>query len=98
MNRSKVEEQRENKWLFKGKLAQKSWAIDAVMGADLMRRGSGFHWAALWLQSRAEFGLILLPKEPRSHHDRDAIGPRSGVDRDFGASEIAVRCSGKDYS
>ena len=67
-----------------------------------MRRGSGFHWAASWLQSRTQFGFNFASKRItialRSHHDRDAIGPRSDVDRDFGAPEIAVRCSGKDYS
>ena len=29
---------------LKGKLAQKSWAIEAVVGADLKRRGGGFTW------------------------------------------------------
>ena len=32
--------------LLKGKFARRSWAMDAVVGADLMRRGSGLHWAA----------------------------------------------------
>ena len=43
---------------LKGKLAQKSWAVDAFMGADLRRRGSGFHWAVLWHQIRAESAPI----------------------------------------
>ena len=31
-NRSKVEEQRENTWVFKGEISPKSWAIEAVVG------------------------------------------------------------------
>ena len=34
---------KEGQYMFlKGKLAQKSWAIEAVMGADLKRRGGDF--------------------------------------------------------
>ena len=43
---------------LKGKLARRSWAIDAVVGANLMCRGSGFHKEASWLQSRDESALI----------------------------------------
>ena len=43
---------------LKGKLAQKSWAIEAVVGADSWRCGSSFHWAASLHQIRAEFAPI----------------------------------------
>ena len=86
-NRSKVSFQRENTWLYKEDFSPKSWAIEAVVGADLRRRGGGFHWAASWLQSRDESTLISLQKNhdrttirPRSRHDRATIAPRSGHD------------------
>ena len=44
--------------VLKGKLAQKSWAVDAFMGANLRRRGSSFRWAASWHQIRAESAPI----------------------------------------
>ena len=94
----KLKNNREIHQFLKGKLAQRSWAIDTVVGADLMRRGSGLHWAASWLQSRAELALIPLQLEPRSSHDRGTIATRSGHDRDFGAPEMVVRISGKDHS
>ena len=43
---------------LKGKLAQKSWAVDAFIGADLRHHGSGFRWAASWHQIRAESSPI----------------------------------------
>ena len=43
-NRSKVKEQKENTSLLKGNLAQNSWVIDAVVGADLRRHGGGCLW------------------------------------------------------
>ena len=54
----KLKNKREIHRFLKRILAQKSWAIDTVVGADLRRRGSGFHWEALWLQSRDESALI----------------------------------------
>ena len=43
MNRSKVDEQERNTSVFKEDFGPKLWAIDAVVGADWKRRGSGFH-------------------------------------------------------
>ena len=43
--------------LLKGILAQKSWPIDAVMGADCRGRGND-SWVASWLQSRDESAPI----------------------------------------
>ena len=44
---SRIDQKLKNKGrihgFLKGKLAQKSWAIEAVVGAVLMRRGGGFH-------------------------------------------------------
>ena len=75
---------------LKGKLARRSWAIEAVVGAVLKCRGSGLHSAASWPQSRADLALIPLQSEPRSLlivvtinrqsvHDREAIEPRSWI-------------------
>ena len=43
---------------LKGKLAKKSWAVEAFMGADLGRPRSRFHCAASWRQIRAESAPI----------------------------------------
>ena len=40
----KLKNKGKNTLVLKGKLAQKSWAIEAVVGADLQRRGGGFTW------------------------------------------------------
>ena len=45
---SRIDQKLKNKdeihGFLKGKLAQKSWAIEAVVGADLKRRGGSFTW------------------------------------------------------
>ena len=40
----KLKNRGRNTLVLKGKLAQKSWASEAVVGADLQRRGGGFTW------------------------------------------------------
>ena len=81
---------------LKGELARRSWAIDVFVGAESGRRGSGLHWAALWLQIRDESAWISLQKEPRSWHDRAMIRPRSDVDRGPGSRSAAVRSGWSD--
>ena len=67
--------------LLMGKFARRSWAMDTVVCANLMRRGSGLPWAASWLQSSVELALIPLQSERRSSHDRAAIRCRSRRDQ-----------------
>ena len=55
---------------LKEKLAQRSWAIDAVVGADLRRRECGFHWWCHGSRICSELALIPLQSEPRWHRDR----------------------------
>ena len=62
--------------LLKGNLAQKSWPIDAVLGADCRGRGSdslgqrhGFNPA----MNPPRFGGEIAPIVGRSDHDRTAI-------------------------
>ena len=43
-SRSEVKFQRENTSLFKEEISPISWAIEAVVGVDLKRRGGGFTW------------------------------------------------------
>ena len=57
-------------------MAQKSWAIEAVMGVDLKRRGIK---SAL---NPSRFGGELAPIVGLSGHDRVAIRPRSNRDRE----------------
>ena len=72
--------------LLKRKIGPKIVAIELVMGADLRRRGSGSLGRLRSSRNCDEFFLnlasILLHKNPRSCHDRAAIGPRSCVNRD----------------
>ena len=88
MNRSKVEEQRENTWLFKGEIGPKnrgqltrSWErFDGVVGAiplgrivaSILRR-IGPDLAVNWPQ--------ISLKRSRSHHDGATIALRSAHDR-----------------
>ena len=76
-NRSKVEEQRENTWLFKGKISPKSWAIEAVVEAIFRGRWSGSLGRRRGFGIGHELALIPLQSEPRSGHDRATIGRRS---------------------
>ena len=73
---------------LKGKLARGSWAIDAVVGAELLRRGGGFTWrgrsfridlesATILLQNSFRLGTIFATIVTRSCHDRATIGRRS---------------------
>ena len=43
MNRSKVQELERNTTVFKEDFGPKLWAIDAVVGVELMLRGGGFN-------------------------------------------------------
>ena len=67
--------------LLKGNLAQKSWPIDAVMGADCRVRGSNFLGQCRGSQIDNKLVSIL----PQRNHDRAVIRPRSCVDRDLGS-------------
>ena len=67
--------------LLKGILAQKSWPIDAVVGADCRGRGSsslgqcrGFNPAMNAPRFCGELAPIVGTNARRSGHDRVAIG------------------------
>ena len=80
---SRIDQKLKNKGrihcFLKGELAQKSWAIEAVVEAICMGRGS------VSLRRRRGFGighelaLIPLQSEPRSRHDRDVNAPSIAV-------------------
>ena len=89
-NRLKVEEQRENTQLFKGKISLKSWAIEAVVEAICKGCGSGSFGRHRGFRIGHELALISLQLELRSRHDRATIATRSGVNRDVNAPSIAV--------
>ena len=83
-NRSNVEEQRENTWVFKGEISPKIMADWCGRGGGLMASRGRFHGHRSWLQFRDEsariwwwIGLKLASKEamiaPRSGHDRGLI-------------------------
>ena len=82
---SRVDQKLKNKrrihGFLKGKLARGSSAIEAVVGANSRRRGGGFTWWHCSFRIGLESATILLPKEPRSWHNRTPIVPRSGYDR-----------------
>ena len=72
--------------LLKEILAQKSWPIDAVVGANCRGRGSdslgrrcGFNpamnSASILLQKKPRSRLIMVTIKRRSGHDRVTIGP-----------------------
>ena len=73
---------------LKEKLSRRSWAIDAVVGADLRRHGGiplgGFvapelavNFASILLRKKPRSRLIVVTIKRRSVHDHEAIGPRS---------------------
>ena len=70
MNRSKVEEQRKNTWLFKGEISPKIVADWRGRGVELMHRGCGFPWLASWLHSRDESASIFASTESTIELDR----------------------------
>ena len=82
--------------LLMGNLTQKSWPIDAVMGAYCRGRGSGFNWRSRGSRIGGELALIPLQSEPWSPYDRAVIGPRLHVDREVGAQTIDAQINGKD--
>ena len=67
--------------LLKGNLAQKSWPIDAVVGADCRGRGSDSLGRLRGSRIGGEFLLDFASKEATitldRGHDQLAIGPRS---------------------
>ena len=71
--------------LLKGNLAQKSWPIDAVVGADCRGCGSDSLRRLRGSQIGGEFPLDFTSKEATialDHgHNKAAIGPRSCGDR-----------------
>ena len=76
MNRSKVEEQGRNTWLFKEDFSPKSLAIEVVLGADLRHRWGDFTWRPRGFNPTANhlrFGGELALIVGRSGHDRTAI-------------------------
>ena len=70
---------------IKEKLARGSWAIDAVVGADLRRRGSDSFGRLRGSQIGREFRFNFASKEATialdRGHDQAAIGTRSRGDR-----------------
>ena len=78
-NRSKVQEQGRNTWLFKEDFSPKLWAIGAVVEAICKGRGSGSFGRRCGFQIGMEWATILLQKS----HDHTRTGPRSWVDRDL---------------
>ena len=73
---SRVDQKLKNKeeihGFLKGKLARRSWPIDAVVGVELMHRGGGFTWRGRSFRIGLESATILLKKSL----DRGTIGPR----------------------
>ena len=74
--------------LLKREIGPKSWLVEAVVGAELMRRGSGFIWrgrsfwiglesATTLLQISLKGGHNFRHDRARSRHDRATIGRRS---------------------
>ena len=63
--------------LLKGNLAQKSWPIDAVVGADCKVRGSDFLG---WCRGSPICGKLVSILLQRNN-DRATIEPRSPRDR-----------------
>ena len=92
---SRIDQKLKNKGRIHGflkeKLAQKSWAIEGVVGADSRRRGGGFTWRHHSFRIGLEQATILLQKEPRSRHDCAVIGLRSCVDRAVDSRSKTVR-------
>ena len=69
-------------------MVRRSWPIEAVVGAELMRRGGGFTWRGRSFRIVLESSTTLLQislkgghnfrhDRPRSRHDRATIGRRS---------------------
>ena len=84
-SRSKVKEQRRTTWVFKGELARRSWPIEAIVGAEFMRRGSdslgmgrGFNSATNQLEFDFNFASMFAPIFATIFA---TIAPRSGRDR-----------------
>ena len=95
-NRSKIQEQERNISVFKEKFSSISWAIEAVVGADLKRRGGGFTWWRRSFRIGLDQAMILLQFFFEMAMIFTTIVPRSGHDRDPGHSSIAVRSIGDD--
>ena len=83
-NRSEVEVQEEEHQFSKRILAQKSWPIDAVVGADCRVVGA-ILLGGVVVQSRDEFRFNFASKEGTiaidRGHNQAAIGPRSRGDQ-----------------
>ena len=70
----KLKNKGRNTSVFKEKISQKSWAIEAIVGADSRRRGGGFTWRHRSFWIGLEWVTISLQK-------RASIAARSGYDR-----------------
>ena len=65
---------------LKGKLARRSWAIEAVVEAICRGHGSGSLGRRRGFQIGHELRDNFASNEPRLHHDRATIVPQSGHD------------------
>ena len=82
---SRIDQKLKNKGrihgFLKGKLARRSWAIEAVVEAVLGGRGSDSLGRCRGSPIGGKLVSIFASKEPRSRLDRATIAPRSGHDR-----------------